>query len=116
LASSGGVERRERRETSFPGYRKRLSLAAHERGSVRKMGTETPAGGPLTGTVRWWKSEKGYGRITGDDGHVYFASFAHITGVTAFRELEQGQRVEFEWLGLEADHGRRAPANIRVLS
>jgi cold shock CspA family protein len=34
------------------------------------------------------KDEKGYGRITGDDGYVYFA---HIEAMTGFRSLEQGQ-------------------------
>jgi cold shock protein len=80
------------------------------------MASEPPAGHPVTGTVRWWKSDKGYGRITGDDGYVYFASFAHIAGMTGFRELEQGQRVKFEWLGREADHGRRSAENIRLLT
>lgn len=30
----------------------------------------------LTGTVRWWSDEKGFGRITGDDGYVYFCHFS----------------------------------------
>jgi cold shock CspA family protein len=32
----------------------------------------------LTGTVRWWKDEKGYGRITGDDGYIYFCHVSSI--------------------------------------
>ena len=32
----------------------------------------------LTGTVRWWKDEKGYGRITGDDGYIYFSHFSAL--------------------------------------
>jgi cold shock protein len=69
----------------------------------------------LTGTVRWWKDEKGYGRITGDDGLIYFCHFSAILGVDGYRALQQGQRVEFAWLGGVADHGRRAADNVRLI-
>jgi cold shock protein len=50
----------------------------------------------LTGTVRWWKDEKGYGRITGDDGYAYFCHFSAIVepDETGYRGLTQGQRVQ----------------------
>lgn len=55
-------------------------------------------GGSMTGTVRWFKNEKGYGRITGDDGYVYFVHFSAI-GVDGYKTLSEGERVRFEWHG-----------------
>jgi CspA family cold shock protein len=70
----------------------------------------------LTGTVRWWKSEKGYGRINGDDDYVYFAHFSDIVSDEAgYRELVQGQRVEFEWRGGRAANNRKHANNVRVV-
>lgn len=69
----------------------------------------------LTGTVRWFKNEKGYGRITGDDGYFYFVHFSDIQ-IDGYRSLSEGQRVEFEWSGRRADHGRKAASNVRVIS
>lgn len=50
----------------------------------------------LTGTVKWFSKEKGYGFITRDDnqGDV----FVHFSAIQqrGFKTLEQGQRVEFE--------------------
>ncbi len=50
----------------------------------------------LTGTVKWFSKDKGYGFITRDDnqGDV----FVHFTAIQkeGFRTLQQGQRVEFE--------------------
>jgi CspA family cold shock protein len=66
-----------------------------------------------TGTVRCWKSEKGYGRITADDGEVLFAHFSGVVG-DGFRELSEGQRVSFVWNGGEGDHGRHAADDVRV--
>jgi cold shock protein len=66
-----------------------------------------------TGTVRWFKDEKGYGRITADDGEVLFVHFSGIIG-GGFRSLEQGQRVSFVWDGSEADHGRHAAVDVRL--
>ena len=66
----------------------------------------------MTGTVRWFKNEKGYGRITGDDDYFYFVSFSSIQ-VEGYKTLEPGQRVTFEWQGGRADHGRKAAENVR---
>jgi CspA family cold shock protein len=73
----------------------------------------------LTGTVRWWKDEKGYGRITGDDGYVYFV---HCSGIalddpSAYATLRTGQRVEFRVaLGTVADDERKVAESVRVLA
>ena len=51
---------------------------------------------PVTGTVKWFNSEKGYGflSVDGTDRDV----FVHHTAIQmdGFRVLEQDQRVEFE--------------------
>jgi CspA family cold shock protein len=49
-----------------------------------------------TGTVKWFNGEKGYGFITQDDGGPdVFVHFSAITG-DGYRNLEEGQRVQFE--------------------
>ena len=47
------------------------------------------------GTVRWWKDDKGYGRINGADGELVFCHFMFIQG-EGFRSLREGDVVEFE--------------------
>jgi CspA family cold shock protein len=51
---------------------------------------------PVTGTVKWFNSEKGYGflSVDGTDRDV----FVHHTAINmeGFRVLEQDQRVAFE--------------------
>jgi CspA family cold shock protein len=66
------------------------------------------------GTVRWFKDEKGYGRITADDGEVLFVHFMHIE-VGGYRTLEAGQRVSFVWQGGIQDHGRHRAESVRPL-
>jgi CspA family cold shock protein len=66
----------------------------------------------VPGTVRWFKDEKGYGRITADDGEVLFVLFNGIVG-EGFRSLEQGQRVSFVWDGSETDHRRHVAVDVR---
>jgi cold shock protein len=68
----------------------------------------------LTGTVRWWKDDKGYGRITGDDGYVYFCHFSALQ-MDGYKSLREGQRVEFTGVEAMADHGRAGAANVRVI-
>lgn len=69
-------------------------------------------GESMTGTVRWFENEKGYGRITGDDDYFYFVHFSAIQ-VEGYKTLEPGQRVTFEWEGSRADHGRKDAENVR---
>jgi cold shock CspA family protein len=65
-----------------------------------------------SGTVRWYDDDKGYGRITADDGEVLFVSFAG-TVAEGFRSLEERQRVSFVWNGSEADHGRHTAVEVQ---
>jgi CspA family cold shock protein len=64
------------------------------------------------GTVRWYKDDKGYGRITADDGEVLFVHFSGIVG-EGFRSLSEGDKVTFTWRGSVADHGRHVAENVR---
>lgn len=65
------------------------------------------------GTVRWYKEEKGYGRITADDGEVLWF---HLTSIVAdgYRSAEPGQRVSFVWNGGIQDHGRHRAEDVRI--
>lgn len=50
----------------------------------------------ITGTVKWFNDEKGFGFIAQDGGGPdVFAHFRQIVG-EGFRSLKEGQRVEFE--------------------
>ncbi|MDK2962195.1 MAG: cold shock protein [Eubacteriaceae bacterium] len=49
----------------------------------------------MSGTVKWFNSEKGYGFITGEDGKDVFAHFSQIQA-NGFKTLEEGQEVTFD--------------------
>ena len=67
-----------------------------------------------TGTVRWFKDEKGYGRITADDGEVLWVHFSEIElPGNGYRSLIEGQRVSFVWNGGIQDHGRHRAEQVR---
>ncbi|MEU2723002.1 cold-shock protein [Streptomyces smyrnaeus] len=63
-----------------------------------------------TGRVKWFDSDKGYGFIEQDEGGPDV--FAHQTNidVEGYRELTEGQQVEFEVTqgqkGLQGEHIR----------
>ena len=65
-----------------------------------------------TGTVRWFKDDKGYGRITADDGEVLWFHFSSIE-MDGYRALEKGQRVSFVWNGGIQDHGRHRAEDVQ---
>ena len=62
----------------------------------------------MTGTVKWFNAEKGYGFITVEGGDDVFAHFSAIQG-EGFKTLNEGQQVEFDVV--ESDRGPQA-ANI----
>jgi cold shock protein len=71
-------------------------------------------GHSMYGTVRWFKPDKGYGRITGDDGYIYWVHFSAIEG-EGYRELVEGQRVSFTWNGGRQDFDRKAAEHVRLI-
>ena len=60
----------------------------------------------LTGKVKWFNGEKGYGFITRDDGEKdVFVHFSAIIS-SGFKSLKEGDLVEFEVV--EGDKGPQA--------
>ncbi len=62
----------------------------------------------MTGTVKWFNNEKGYGFISITDGDDVFVHFSAIQG-DGFKTLEEGQAVEFDVVS--GDRGDQA-ANV----
>ncbi|HEX8859127.1 MAG TPA: cold-shock protein [Actinomycetes bacterium] len=65
----------------------------------------------MTGTVKWFNAEKGYGFITPESGEDVFVHFSAIQA-TGYRSLDEGQLVEFD-----VTQGPKGPqaANVRLL-
>lgn len=50
----------------------------------------------MTGTVKWFNAEKGYGFISNDEGgDDVFVHFSAIQG-TGYRSLNEGQKVSYD--------------------
>ena len=64
----------------------------------------------MTGLVKWFNAEKGYGFITSEEGKDIFVHYSSIQ-CDGFRTLEEGQTVNYEVI--ESDRGQQA-ANVTV--
>jgi len=65
-------------------------------GAAVRLGPREEGLPMATGTVKWFNGEKGFGFISQDGGGPdVFVHFSAING-TGYRNLEQGQKVEFE--------------------
>ncbi len=64
----------------------------------------------MTGTVKWFNSEKGYGFITTDEGKDIFVHFSAIQS-EGFKTLNEGDKVEFE-----VTEGDRGPQAVNVVT
>lgn len=66
----------------------------------------------ITGTVKWFNGEKGYGFLAREGGADVFVHFSAIQG-DGFRNLQEGQNVEFA-----VEKGPKGPqaVNVTVLS
>ena len=47
------------------------------------------------GTVKWFNNQKGYGFISDEQGNDVFVHFSALN-MDGFKELKDGERVEFE--------------------
>jgi CspA family cold shock protein len=67
---------------------------------------------PITGTVKWFNADKGFGFITRDDGEKDV--FVHHSAIQSegFRSLDEGQRVQF---GIEQGPKGPSATNVRTL-
>lgn len=63
----------------------------------------------LTGKVKWFNSEKGFGFIEVEGGNDVFVHFSAITG-DGFKSLDEGQEVSFE-----VEDGNREPQAKNVV-
>ncbi len=67
----------------------------------------------MTGTVKWFNAEKGFGFITGEDGKDVFVHFSAIA-MDGYKTLAEGDQVSFEVTegekGLQASNVQRVEA------
>jgi CspA family cold shock protein len=63
-----------------------------------------------TGTVKWFNGSKGYGFIEREGGPDVFVHFSAIRG-EGFRNLEEGQKVEFN-----VEQGQKGPQASDVVA
>jgi cold shock protein len=64
----------------------------------------------MTGTVKWFNSEKGYGFITGEDGKEVFAHFSQIKS-EGYKSLQEGQKVSFD-----VGQGQKGPQAENIMA
>jgi CspA family cold shock protein len=62
----------------------------------------------VTGKVKWFNAQKGYGFITSDDGQDVFVHYTAIEG-NGFKTLEENQLVSFE-----VQQGSKGPQASKV--
>jgi len=65
----------------------------------------------MTGTVKWFNSDKGYGFITPESGKDVFVHFSAIEEA-GYKTLDEGQAVEFDVT--DGDKGPQA-SNVKVV-
>lgn len=65
----------------------------------------------MTGTVKWFNSDKGYGFISTEEGKDVFVHFSAIQS-DGYKSLEEGSKVEFDVVN--SDRGETA-ANVTRL-
>ncbi|AOV97306.1 cold-shock protein [Edwardsiella hoshinae] len=64
----------------------------------------------MTGSVKWFNADKGFGFITPTDGSKdVFVHFSAIQS-NAFRTLDEGQQVEFS-----VENGPKGPSAVNVV-
>ncbi|MDA3931209.1 MAG: cold-shock protein [Tenericutes bacterium] len=64
----------------------------------------------MTGKVKWFNAEKGFGFITTEDGKDVFAHFSQIQK-DGFKSLEEGEAVSFD-----ITEGQKGPQASNIVS
>ncbi|MEA3350918.1 MAG: cold-shock protein [Chloroflexota bacterium] len=64
----------------------------------------------ITGTVKWFNGSKGYGFIEREGGEDVFVHYSAIQS-EGFRNLDEGQRVEFT-----VEQGEKGPQATNVIA
>ena len=64
----------------------------------------------ITGTVKWFNGEKGYGFIAREGGPDVFVHYSAIQG-DGFKNLQEGQQVEFT-----VEKGPKGPQATNVVA
>ena len=67
----------------------------------------------MTGKVKWFNAEKGYGFIEREDGGDVFVHFSAIQS-EGFKTLEEGHPVTFDTEADPKNSRRMRAANVRV--
>ena len=65
----------------------------------------------MTGKVKWFNAEKGYGFVEREDGGDVFVHFSAIQS-EGFKTLEEGQAVEFDVV--QGNRGEQAANVVRL--
>ena len=65
----------------------------------------------MTGKVKWFNAEKGYGFIEREEGGDVFVHFSAVQA-DGFKTLEEGQAVEFDVV--EGPRGEQAANVVRL--
>jgi cold shock protein len=65
----------------------------------------------MTGTVKWFNSDKGYGFISTEEGKDVFVHFSAIQ-TDGYKSLEEGSKVEFDVV--KSDRGETAANVIKL--
>ena len=63
----------------------------------------------MTGTVKWFNNQKGYGFISDEAGDDVFVHYSGLN-MEGFKSLEEGQEVEFE-----VTEGAKGPQAVNVV-
>jgi len=64
----------------------------------------------MTGTVKWFNGDKGFGFITSDEGSDVFVHYSQIQK-DGFKSLEEGEKVQFDVVD-----GQKGPQAENVVS
>ena len=62
----------------------------------------------MTGTVKWFNNQKGYGFISDQDGNDVFVHYSGLN-MEGFKTFEEGVKVEFD-----VTDGQKGPQAVNV--